>query len=106
MITRKEFVKRLSMLSMLPLVSLNGCNNKEEKTEDKQSNNKIINPIVISTWDAGMRANVPAWDIIKNNGWALDAVEKGVMLTEAEINCCVGLAGRPDRDGYVTLDAC
>lgn len=106
MITRKEFVKRFGMLSMLPLVSLNGCDDKENKSEKIQNNNSAVNPIVISTWDAGMRANVPAWEIIKNNGWALDAVETGVMTTEAEINCCVGLAGRPDRDGYVTLDAC
>jgi N4-(beta-N-acetylglucosaminyl)-L-asparaginase len=36
----------------------------------------------------------------------LDAVEKGVMVTEAEQNCCVGLGANPDRDGFVTLDAC
>jgi N4-(beta-N-acetylglucosaminyl)-L-asparaginase len=35
----------------------------------------------------------------------LDAVEKGVMVTESSQNCCVGLGANPDRDGYVTLDA-
>ena len=62
-------------------------------------------PIVMSTWDAGIRANKAAWDVLKNNGRALDAVEKGVMVTESEQNCCVGLGANPDRDGYVTLDA-
>lgn len=62
-------------------------------------------PIVLSTWDAGIRANKAAWEVLKNNGRALDAVEKGVMVTESEQNCCVGLGANPDRDGYVTLDA-
>jgi N4-(beta-N-acetylglucosaminyl)-L-asparaginase len=66
---------------------------------------KKIQPIVASTWDAGMRANVAAWSVLKNGGTALDAVEQGVMVTESEINCCVGLDANPDRDGIVTLDA-
>jgi N4-(beta-N-acetylglucosaminyl)-L-asparaginase len=63
-------------------------------------------PLVISTWDAGINANKDAWAILKRNGRALDAVEAGVMVTEAEkVNCCVGLNAYPDRDGHVTLDA-
>lgn len=63
-------------------------------------------PVVISTWDAGLRANKAAWEILGNGGRALDAVEKGVMVTESEQSCCVGLSANPDRDGFVTLDAC
>jgi N4-(beta-N-acetylglucosaminyl)-L-asparaginase len=63
-------------------------------------------PIVISTWDAGLAANAGAWKILGNNGRALDAVEAGVRVTEDSINCCVGLGANPDRDGFVTLDAC
>ena len=63
-------------------------------------------PLVISTWDAGLRANKAAWEILGNGGRALDAVEKGVMVTESEQSCCVGLGANPDRDGFVTLDAC
>jgi len=38
---------------------------------------------------------------------SLDAVEKGVMLAEAdETNQYVGDGGKPDRDGFATLDAC
>ena len=63
-------------------------------------------PIVISTWDAGLAANKGAWEVLGKGGRALDAVEKGVMVTESEISCCVGLGANPDRDGFVTLDAC
>lgn len=63
-------------------------------------------PVVISTWDAGLAANSGAWEVLGKGGRALDAVEKGVMVTEASQNCCVGLGANPDRDGYVTLDAC
>ncbi len=62
-------------------------------------------PVVLSTWDTGINANKAAWKILRKNGHALDAVEQGVMVTENEQNCCVGLAAYPDRDGYVTLDA-
>lgn len=67
---------------------------------------RINNPVVISTWDAGLEANKAAWEVLEKSGRALDAVEKGVMVTEASQNCCVGLGANPDRDGYVTLDAC
>src|SRR5882724_6721977 len=63
-------------------------------------------PVVISTWDTGLAANKGAWEILGKGGRALDAVEAGVRITEASQNCCVGLGANPDRDGYVTLDAC
>ena len=64
-------------------------------------------PIVISTWNHGMEANAAAWEVLSKQGRALDAVEKGVMVTEADPNnATVGIGGFPDRDGNVTLDAC
>ncbi len=66
----------------------------------------VKKPIVISTWDSGMKVNAEAWKILGANGSALDAVEAGARSIEDEINCCVGLGGYPDRDGIVTLDAC
>lgn len=67
---------------------------------------KGFRPIVISTWNEGIPANKAAWNVLRNKGRALDAVEAGVMVTEASQNCCVGLGANPDRDGIVTLDAC
>ncbi len=67
----------------------------------------LDNPIVISTWDFGIAANAAAWNVLRNSGRALDAVEKGVHVPEADPNNqSVGLGGFPDRDGKVTLDAC
>ncbi len=65
------------------------------------------NPIVISTWDFGIAANAAAWKVLSLGGRALDAVEQGAMIPEADAkNQSVGLGGLPDRDGKVTLDAC
>lgn len=64
-------------------------------------------PLVLSTWDFGLKANEAAWQILGNKGTALDAVEYGVKLVEADPEeRSVGYGGRPDRDGNVTLDAC
>ncbi len=65
------------------------------------------NPVVVSTWNFGTTANVGAWEVLSKGGRALDAVEAGVKIPEADpTNQTIGLGGLPDRDGYVTLDAC
>lgn len=67
----------------------------------------VKKPIVISTWNFGLKANEAAWKVLSANGKALDAVESGVKITEADpTERSVGYGGRPDRDGHVTLDAC
>ncbi|GEM65553.1 asparaginase [Sphingobacterium faecium NBRC 15299] len=66
-----------------------------------------VKPIVISTWDFGIAANQAAWEVLKSGGKAIDAVEQGVRVPEADLkNMTVGKGGYPDRDGIVTLDAC
>lgn len=65
------------------------------------------NPIVLSTWAPNAKANAEAWKILASGGRALDAVEAGVQITEADPDdMSVGYGGLPDRDGKVTLDAC
>jgi len=67
----------------------------------------VNKPIVISTWNFGLQANVEAWKILSNQGRALDAVEAGARVPEGDPKeTSVGLGGLPDRDGRVTLDAC
>ncbi|HEY0655067.1 MAG TPA: N(4)-(beta-N-acetylglucosaminyl)-L-asparaginase [Chryseosolibacter sp.] len=64
-------------------------------------------PIVLSTWNFGMAANVEAWKVLSKGGRALDAVEAGARVPEADpTETSVGYGGLPDRDGHVTLDAC
>jgi N4-(beta-N-acetylglucosaminyl)-L-asparaginase len=64
-------------------------------------------PIVISTWAPNVKANAEAWTVLGKGGRALDAVEAGVKIPEADpSDQSVGYGGLPDRDGKVTLDAC
>lgn len=72
-----------------------------------QSAGSLSGPIVVSTWDHGLAANDAAWEILSPGGRALDAVEAGVRVTEADPEGrTVGIGGLPDRQGNVTLDAC
>ena len=64
-------------------------------------------PIVVSTWAPNVKANEEAWKTLASGGRAIDAVEAGVQIPEADpADQSVGYGGLPDRDGKVTLDAC
>jgi N4-(beta-N-acetylglucosaminyl)-L-asparaginase len=100
MINRRKFITLSALGSAIILDKPMGPAGNEPEKPVKAT------PVVISTWDAGIAANKEAWKILSNGGRALDAVEAGVKVTEASQNCCVGLGANPDRDGFVTLDAC
>jgi len=96
MINRRKFLQ-LSALTT-PLVSFRNSGN---------FSGDVIKPIVISTWAPNVKANAAAWKILGAKGRALDAVEAGVKVPEADPkDLSVGYGGLPDRDGKVTLDAC
>jgi N4-(beta-N-acetylglucosaminyl)-L-asparaginase len=62
-------------------------------------------PVVVSTWNFP-GAGEAAYQRLKSGGGALDAVEEGIRITEADAsNTSVGIGGYPDRDGHLTLDA-
>ena len=97
MFNRRQFLQTsgLSSLALLLNKSLQG-----------QSISKN-NPIVVSTWAPNIKANAAAWEVLGKGGRALDAVERGVQVPEADpADQSVGYGGLPDRDGKVTLDAC
>lgn len=98
MLNRKHFLQIASLSGVSSLLT--------NPLKSQIAKSSLNHPVVISTWDAGIEANKGAWEILGKGGSALDAVEKGVMITEASQNCCVGLGANPDRDGVVTLDAC
>ena len=78
-----------------------------EIIEESSRLKMAMRPVVISTWNHGIAANENAWEVIEQGGAALDAVEAGVKTTEADrTNRSVGIGGRPDSAGHVTLDAC
>lgn len=63
-------------------------------------------PITIATWNFH-NASTRAGELLAAGATALDAVEQGVMIEEANVkNTTVGKGGAPDREGNVTLDAC
>lgn len=96
-------------LSSAALAILKSKNIYAGFNQQDRLNNHLIkrNNIVISTWSHGIKANDEAWRILSEGGKSIDAVEAGVRVTEADItNRSVGIGGRPDRDGHVTLDAC
>lgn len=62
-------------------------------------------PVIVSTWDNGIKSNAAGWPILQAGGRALDAVEAAAKAIEDLKDCCVGLQAYPDRDGKVTLDA-
>lgn len=63
-------------------------------------------PVCIATWRFP-NASLKAGEMLEAGATALDAVEQGVMVEEADIkNTTVGRGGAPDREGNVTLDAC
>jgi isoaspartyl peptidase/L-asparaginase-like protein (Ntn-hydrolase superfamily) len=103
---RREFLGKsaLALAATVTGVSVSNCS-ASYSVNGKEVKGSL--PLVISTWDFGIQANEAAWEILKKGGASLDAVEKGVMVAEADAsNSSVGLGGLPDRDGRVTLDAC
>jgi N4-(beta-N-acetylglucosaminyl)-L-asparaginase len=97
MINRRKFIHASVFSSMAGAIGQRFMNLPAEPL--------VNQPVVVSTWDVGVEANKGAWEVLRNGGRALDAVEQGVMVTESSKSCCVGLQANPDRDGYVTLDA-
>lgn len=103
MFNRRKFLGSSFLASAAWFLRTNPAENAQQTSNYRQKNS----PLVISTWDFGKAANAGAWEILNKQGRALDAVEAGVKIPEADpTNHSVGYGGLPDRDGNVTLDAC
>lgn len=102
----RRFFLKASALTGLGVL-LKACAESERDIQPDKHTLISNKPIVLSTWRSGIQANEAAWRILSQRGSALDAVEKGVRVQEDDPkDQSVGYGGRPDRDGYVTLDAC
>lgn len=107
---RRNFIKKASVtgLGIALTSSAMACseNKKSEKKNSETVTSKIQLPLVIATWNVP-NATAKAWEVLQNNHTALDAVEQGCRVEEADVkNQSVGKGGLPDREGNVTLDAC
>ena len=104
---RRTFFKFGLTTTALALLKSNGIFGKPIPKEEPKADLIKRSNIVISTWSHGIKANDEAWKVLSDGGKSIDAVEAGVRITEADItNRSVGIGGRPDREGHVTLDAC
>ena len=100
---RRKFIKQslLGSAFLIPGIS-SACTQDENKTPP------LIGemPLILSSWNHGLPANVAAMAQLDTGGSILDAVEAGVRDTELDLeNLSVGLQGLPDREGITTLDA-
>ena len=108
---RRNFLKNSSAAAagLISTPLLTSCKEEKEKEKESETLNstyKTNRPIAICTWNFE-NATAKAWGVLKEGGSSLDAVQQGAMVEEADINNqTVGVGGRPDRDGNVTLDAC
>lgn len=112
---RRKFIKNSSYLSAGIAISPLLANCKEASESDAKALSEIDDndngaqnkfPLVIATWNV-KDATSKAWEVLSNGGSALDAVEEGCKVEEANAKGqSVGKGGLPDRDGNVTLDAC
>lgn len=104
---RRNFIKKASVTGIgLATVSSSILNLDKIKLIQNSKTSKIIKPLVIATWRTDLAVET-AGAVLEEGGSALDAVEQGCKIEEAnEKNQTVGLGGLPDRDGNVTLDAC
>ncbi len=94
---------RRRFLTLSTLASLTGLGSLKALGQPKP----VKGPIILSTWNTGLRANDRAYEVLQSGGSVLDCVEKGVNVIENDPNnLTVGIGGLPDIEGHVTLDAC
>lgn len=102
---RRTFLKTAALGTAAVPAVLEGCAPAGEQAAGTPPD--PIRPVALSTWNHGIPANEAAWEILDAGGSALDAVEAGVRIPEADPSITsVGYGGWPDRYGHVTLDAC
>ena len=62
--------------------------------------------VIVATWDFGKACNDAALEALQQGGTALDAVEQGAWVAEADPgNNSVGRGGIPNQQGEVEVDA-
>lgn len=104
MANRRNFIRKLGLGSAALLTVPHLFANQKDRKNSSETNFK--SPIVISTWSHGLDANKEAMEAMNKGESALDAVEKGVRIVEADPNNhSVGIGGYPDASGRVSLDA-
>jgi isoaspartyl peptidase/L-asparaginase-like protein (Ntn-hydrolase superfamily) len=107
MANRRSFIKQSIVVGAAALFPFKLTKGITDQPIVSDFNPDQSGPMVVSTWKHGLAANEAAMKVMESGGTALDAVEQGVWVPEADpkVNS-VGLGGIPDAEGNVTLDAC
>lgn len=87
--------------------SFAGCDSivNSEYQKSKEDPKGIPTPLIISTWPHILDNQIALKAVQEGN--LLDGIEKGINNVENNpLDQSVGIGGRPDRSGIVTLDAC
>jgi len=109
-------LNRRTALGALLAGSLTACQRKTWSSSLAQSSHHESHPtphptppkssVTLATWNHGQSATQAGLKTLADGGSALDAVEAGCRAVELDCpDMTVGLDSRPDRDGFVTLDA-
>lgn len=94
--SRRLFLKKTSALALGTLLM-----------SDAVRASSTSRPVILTTWNSGLKSNPAGWELLQKGGRAIDVCEAGVKIIEADpTDTSVGIGGFPDRDGKITLDAC
>lgn len=108
---RRKFIQRASLTGIGVVAGATALACKDTNTNLETATTVDVMtagtiPLVIATWNVP-KATAKAWEVLQEGKSALDAIEAGCMVEEANAEGqSVGIGGLPDRDGNVTLDAC
>lgn len=102
-LSRKKFIRTTALIGAGAAITT--ALPKSLLSKVKSSSSQF--PIIISTWNHGLKANETALNTLNSGGTSLDAVEQGIKTAENDPKVTsVGYGGYPDAEGNVTLDAC
>jgi N4-(beta-N-acetylglucosaminyl)-L-asparaginase len=108
---RRKFIERASLTGIGMFAGSSALACKENAADSALATTGVASengsvPVVIATWNV-RESTAKAWEAIEQGKSALDAIEAGCRVEEANADGqSVGIGGLPDRDGNVTLDAC
>ena len=97
-----EFSRRTALKATLGAAAL------AQLSHAGQQSNQRVKPLVVATWPFGIDACKKSMEALGDpNRTAMDAVEAGIRVTEADLsNRWVGIGGYPNSEGVLQLDAC
>lgn len=108
-IDRRRFIQRSACASATGAFICNSAigASRASETTDGSAPTFANRPLFIATWPFGKVSCEAAVKIAIESGSMLDAIEKGIWVTENDVkNASVGIGGAPNADGDVELDAC